>query len=212
MQQHPSHNRDSAIGWECVKNCSIPLKGMHTADTTFDSCASCMSVRRWESSGFFAPDPNAPGPSFTMPMPPPNVTGKLHMGHAMFVTLQVRYGAWAWQDFDIAVALICSGEAQGGASPFILCCARPCCACCQHNVASLSHGNTLITSRTQFFCCAACAVLCCAVLSPVVLCCAVRQDVMARYSRMAGKKTLWLPGTDHAGIATQVRATVSLPL
>jgi len=27
---------------------------------------------------------------------------------------------------------------------------------------------------------------------------------MARYARMAGKKTLWLPGTDHAGIATQV--------
>ena len=52
-------------------------------------------------------------------MPPPNVTGKLHMGHAMFVTLQ---------------------------------------------------------------------------------------DVMARYARMAGRKTLWLPGTDHAGIATQVRA------
>ena len=50
-------------------------------------------------------------------MPPPNVTGKLHMGHAMFVTLQ---------------------------------------------------------------------------------------DIMARYARMAGKKTLWLPGTDHAGIATQV--------
>lgn len=51
-------------------------------------------------------------------MPPPNVTGKLHMGHAMFVTLQ---------------------------------------------------------------------------------------DIMVRYARMAGKKTLWLPGTDHAGIATQVR-------
>jgi hypothetical protein len=50
-------------------------------------------------------------------MPPPNVTGKLHMGHAMFVTLQ---------------------------------------------------------------------------------------DIMVRYARMAGKKALWLPGTDHAGIATQV--------
>lgn len=30
------------------------------------------------------------------------------------------------------------------------------------------------------------------------------QDVMARYARMSGRKTLWLPGTDHAGIATQV--------
>jgi methionyl-tRNA synthetase len=51
-------------------------------------------------------------------MPPPNVTGRLHMGHAMFVTLQ---------------------------------------------------------------------------------------DIMARYNRMRGRPTLWLPGTDHAGIATQVQ-------
>jgi len=29
------------------------------------------------------------------------------------------------------------------------------------------------------------------------------QDIMVRYQRMQGKKTLWLPGTDHAGIATQ---------
>jgi len=29
------------------------------------------------------------------------------------------------------------------------------------------------------------------------------QDIMARYRRMAGHPTLWLPGTDHAGIATQ---------
>jgi valyl-tRNA synthetase len=30
------------------------------------------------------------------------------------------------------------------------------------------------------------------------------QDVLARYHRMAGRRVLWLPGTDHAGIATQV--------
>jgi len=29
------------------------------------------------------------------------------------------------------------------------------------------------------------------------------QDILTRYSRMLGKKTLWMPGTDHAGIATQ---------
>ena len=72
---------------------------------------------RWESSGFFRPDESATGEPFTMSMPPPNVTGRLHMGHAMFVTLQ---------------------------------------------------------------------------------------DIMARYQRMRGRPTLWLPGTDHAGIATQV--------
>ena len=53
-------------------------------------------------------------------MPPPNVTGALHMGHAMFVTLQ---------------------------------------------------------------------------------------DIMTRTARMQGRPTLWLPGTDHAGIATQVSET-----
>ena len=30
------------------------------------------------------------------------------------------------------------------------------------------------------------------------------QDLMIRYQRMKGKKTLWLPGTDHAGFETQV--------
>ena len=32
------------------------------------------------------------------------------------------------------------------------------------------------------------------------------QDCMARYQRMRGRPTLWLPGTDHAGIATQVQS------
>jgi len=52
-------------------------------------------------------------------MPPPNVTGRLHMGHAMFATLQ---------------------------------------------------------------------------------------DCMVRFQRMQGRRAVWLPGTDHAGIATQARA------
>jgi tRNA synthetases class I (I, L, M and V) len=43
---------------------------------------------RWEEQGFFRPDEAASGEPFTVPMPPPNVTGRLHMGHAMFVTLQ----------------------------------------------------------------------------------------------------------------------------
>ncbi len=70
----------------------------------------------WERSGFFAAhiDPNRK--PFTMSMPPPNVTGELHMGHAMFVTIE---------------------------------------------------------------------------------------DVIVRWHRMLGEPTLWLPGTDHAGIATQ---------
>ena len=43
---------------------------------------------RWEEAGFFRP--TGDGEPFVIAMPPPNVTGALHMGHAMFVTLQVR--------------------------------------------------------------------------------------------------------------------------
>ena len=71
---------------------------------------------QWESGGFFQPQLHQPGPPFTIVMPPPNVTGELHHGHAMFVTFE---------------------------------------------------------------------------------------DLMTRWRRMQGRPTLWLPGTDHAGIATQ---------
>lgn len=69
----------------------------HPTDTlsALASYLPCCTCRRWEQSGFFAPDPDATGPPFTLPMPPPNVTGKLHMGHAMFVTLQVGEAAGA---------------------------------------------------------------------------------------------------------------------
>ncbi len=46
--------------------------------------------KRWEAAGFFNPD-NLPGERatpFTIMMPPPNVTGMLHMGHAMATTIQ----------------------------------------------------------------------------------------------------------------------------
>jgi valyl-tRNA synthetase len=71
----------------------------------------------WEASGYFKPSSDINKKPYVLPMPPPNVTGYLHMGHAMFVTLQ---------------------------------------------------------------------------------------DIMARFHRMRGKSTLYLPGTDHAGIATQL--------
>lgn len=76
--------------------------------------------RLWEESGFFNPDslPAQKKEAFTIMMPPPNVTGVLHMGHALMITLE---------------------------------------------------------------------------------------DIMIRYKRMCGYKTLWLPGTDHAAIATQSR-------
>ena len=51
---------------------------------------ACLPACRWDSSGYFKPDESAPGEPYVISMPPPNVTGKLHMGHAMFATLQVR--------------------------------------------------------------------------------------------------------------------------
>ncbi|GJQ15532.1 hypothetical protein GpartN1_g7323.t1 [Galdieria partita] len=48
----------------------------------------------WETSGYFVPSNNTSKTPFTISMPPPNITGALHMGHAVFVTLQdilVRY-------------------------------------------------------------------------------------------------------------------------
>ncbi|CAN6700314.1 unnamed protein product [Malus baccata var. baccata] len=84
---------------------------------TFDFTSEERIYNWWESQGYFRPNHDQGSDPFVISMPPPNVTGSLHMGHAMFVTLE---------------------------------------------------------------------------------------DIMVRYHRMKGKPTLWLPGTDHAGIATQL--------
>ncbi|KAK3218446.1 hypothetical protein Dsin_012416 [Dipteronia sinensis] len=84
---------------------------------TFDFSSEERIYNWWESQGYFKPNFERGSDPFVIPMPPPNVTGSLHMGHAMFVTLE---------------------------------------------------------------------------------------DIMVRYHRMKGRPTLWLPGTDHAGIATQL--------
>lgn len=93
--------------------------GFISPDTTksFDFASEERIYDWWESQGYFKPNFDRGGDPFVIPMPPPNVTGSLHMGHAMFVTLE---------------------------------------------------------------------------------------DIMIRYFRMKGRATLWLPGTDHAGIATQL--------
>ena len=71
----------------------------------------------WEASGAFAPDASAGGKPYCIMLPPPNVTGSLHMGHALDHTIQ---------------------------------------------------------------------------------------DTLVRFHRMRGRAVLWQPGTDHAGIATQM--------
>lgn len=70
----------------------------------------------WESNHFFSADPKSSKPAYCIVIPPPNVTGVLHMGHALVNTLQ---------------------------------------------------------------------------------------DILIRWKRMSGYEALWVPGTDHAGIATQ---------
>ena len=73
--------------------------------------------RAWVDAKLFAADPEAPEPVFSIAIPPPNVTGSIHIGHML--------------------------------------------------------------EHTQI-------------------------DILVRWRRMSGANTLWLPGTDHAGIATQV--------
>ena len=72
----------------------------------------------WCEKGYFKPDSDEKKPAFSIVIPPPNVTGQLHMGHALDETLQ---------------------------------------------------------------------------------------DILVRTKRMQGYSTLWVPGTDHAGIATQIK-------
>ena len=77
----------------------------------------------WCDKNYFAPDPDKSKPAFSVVIPPPNVTGQLHMGHALDETLQ---------------------------------------------------------------------------------------DIIVRTKRMQGYSTLWVPGTDHAGIATQIKVEENL--
>ena len=77
----------------------------------------------WEENGYFRPTQKEGAKPFTIVMPPPNVTGQLHMGHAMDATLQ---------------------------------------------------------------------------------------DTLIRFKRMQGYSALWVPGVDHAGIATQIKVEEEL--
>ena len=49
----------------------------------------------WKQRGYFSPaEPSAERPNYTITIPPPNVTGSLHMGHALSYTLQDILGRW----------------------------------------------------------------------------------------------------------------------
>ncbi|KAJ0099551.1 hypothetical protein Patl1_21266 [Pistacia atlantica] len=55
---------------------------------SFDFTSEERIYNWWESQGYFKPNCEREGDPFVISMPPPNVTGSLHMGHAMFVTLE----------------------------------------------------------------------------------------------------------------------------
>ena len=48
----------------------------------------------WERAGAFAADPNSAKAPYTIMMPPPNVTGSLHLGHALTATIQDILTRW----------------------------------------------------------------------------------------------------------------------
>ena len=48
----------------------------------------------WEQAGAFACDPDSNAQPFTIMIPPPNVTGSLHMGHALTFTVQDTLIRW----------------------------------------------------------------------------------------------------------------------
>ena len=60
-----------------------------TLDKTFDPAAvEARHYEAWEKAGTFAAKPDGGAAPYTIMMPPPNVTGSLHMGHALTFTLQ----------------------------------------------------------------------------------------------------------------------------
>ena len=62
---------------------------MQNADKTFDpKSVEEKHYKRWEDSGVFAANVDSNRTPYTIPMPPPNVTENLHMGHALTMTLQ----------------------------------------------------------------------------------------------------------------------------
>src|SRR6187402_2490668 len=48
----------------------------------------------WRDAGHFAPAADHGQPTYTVVLPPPNVTGRLHMGHALTATIEDAYVRW----------------------------------------------------------------------------------------------------------------------
>jgi hypothetical protein len=145
---------------------------------------------RWEQCGFFKPDADSDKPPFTIVIPPPNVTGALHIGHALTNAVQV----------GVLILHVCVVLAE----PSTWCPA---------------------VRTNDWFCQAHAVQVECCDVSVLITHCFVKlklarsnaplmysigdharlllQDTIVRWRRMSGYNVLWVPGTDHAGIATQ---------
>jgi isoleucyl-tRNA synthetase len=73
---------------------SEELKPMPELTKAFDPKAVDKKwAQFWEEKGLFKADPSSKKPPFSVVIPPPNVTGQLHMGHALGMTIE---DAVAW--------------------------------------------------------------------------------------------------------------------
>lgn len=82
----------------------VPMQRLFQKNKTFEAKQIEFHWRNfWEENGLFKMDPLSPKPPFTVPIPPPNVTGVLHMGHALVNTLQDVLVRWKRMDgFEVA--------------------------------------------------------------------------------------------------------------
>ncbi|MGI8783744.1 MAG: valine--tRNA ligase [Acidobacteriota bacterium] len=71
--------------------------------------------RAWDQAGLFAGDPLSPRPPYSMVIPPPNVTGSLHMGHALNNTLQDVLARWRRMSGDNTLWVVGTDHAGIGA-------------------------------------------------------------------------------------------------
>src|SRR5205807_1832937 len=78
------------VAYVCIRHFdSWPLDASPMLDKTYrPETVETRQYEAWERAGAFACDPASPKRPYTIMMPPPNVTGSLHMGHALTFTLQ----------------------------------------------------------------------------------------------------------------------------
>lgn len=93
QRQRSTRNRPSKLEAETDKESYDVCNNKNGLEKYEPASFEAEIYRWWENTGCFEPDakqkPSEDGKKpYVLPMPPPNVTGRLHMGHAIFVALQ----------------------------------------------------------------------------------------------------------------------------